>query len=562
MLVSQATINNNPLPSLGESVSFGRFTSDSSLSWDKWSSFSSHNRYVEEAERYAQPGSVAQKKAFFEAHYKRIAAQKAAAAAAAAQLEHTNIAPEPEPEESHVNKDTHLLVNHKDSNTQFNTTELDKPTLVSVPVSNHEEAEEEEAEREVSPIRDIQPLDQIMEKNGISDEREQIEDSPTVSFEEKPLLKHKFSTSTKSSGSLKVAKVFSSPAKPAAITPSRRKENNNRNNVTPLIIKKNETTERRRWSPRSSLHSSKVFQYSSISTTPKPEPDNNKSKPITPANKIESSKVVPTSSAKAASSKVFKTPTRNYWTTPSKMGSSSKTAGTKHHPPATTTTTTPCSENSRSRTPAAPSVSGSKTSGPKWHLLSSVCSKSLSACKNKLQSPTLAVPFSLRTEERATRRKQNLEEKFNSKDAEKLQLQTRIKEKAETEFRKFRENFCFRARPLPEFYKDREIMKKTMIETNKVLLSLPPQSPKLMGTTRTGCMNMKKKKNQEKEDEEEARTTSVPPPRKMLPFSSTKNVAAAATRKGGWGHNRQVPTTSSRIICQNISPNIILQNHH
>ena len=70
-------LQGNPMPDLGQSISFGRFMSES-LSWDKWSSFS-HNRYVEEAERYAQPGAVAQKKAFFEAHYKRIAAKKAAA---------------------------------------------------------------------------------------------------------------------------------------------------------------------------------------------------------------------------------------------------------------------------------------------------------------------------------------------------------------------------------------------------------------------------------------------------------------------------------------------------
>ncbi|CAA0820143.1 Unknown protein [Striga hermonthica] len=63
---------------LGESISFGRFMTDQSLSWEKWSAFSSHKKYVEEAERYSQPGSVARKKAFFEAHYKRIAAQKAA----------------------------------------------------------------------------------------------------------------------------------------------------------------------------------------------------------------------------------------------------------------------------------------------------------------------------------------------------------------------------------------------------------------------------------------------------------------------------------------------------
>ena len=68
---------NNPIHALGQSISFGRFMSES-LAWEKWSSFS-HNRYVEEAERYSRPGSVAQKKAFFEAHYKKLAAQKAAA---------------------------------------------------------------------------------------------------------------------------------------------------------------------------------------------------------------------------------------------------------------------------------------------------------------------------------------------------------------------------------------------------------------------------------------------------------------------------------------------------
>lgn len=67
----------NPMHALGESVSFGRFTNEP-LSWEKWSAFS-NKKYVEEAARFAQPGSVAAKAAFFEAHYKRIAAQKALA---------------------------------------------------------------------------------------------------------------------------------------------------------------------------------------------------------------------------------------------------------------------------------------------------------------------------------------------------------------------------------------------------------------------------------------------------------------------------------------------------
>ncbi|GLJ09520.1 hypothetical protein SUGI_0111030 [Cryptomeria japonica] len=57
------------------SISFGRFETDS-LSWEKWSSFS-QNRYLEEVERFSTPGSVIQKKAYFEAHFKKIAAKRA-----------------------------------------------------------------------------------------------------------------------------------------------------------------------------------------------------------------------------------------------------------------------------------------------------------------------------------------------------------------------------------------------------------------------------------------------------------------------------------------------------
>ncbi|XP_023643353.1 protein WVD2-like 7 isoform X2 [Capsella rubella] len=57
------------------SVSFGKFENDS-LSWEKFSSFSP-NKYLEEVEKCAMPGSVAQKKAYFESHYKKIAERRA-----------------------------------------------------------------------------------------------------------------------------------------------------------------------------------------------------------------------------------------------------------------------------------------------------------------------------------------------------------------------------------------------------------------------------------------------------------------------------------------------------
>lgn len=67
----------DPIRALGESISFGRFLSES-LAWEKRSTFS-HNPYLEEVEKFSKPGSVAQKKAYFEARYKKKAAERAAA---------------------------------------------------------------------------------------------------------------------------------------------------------------------------------------------------------------------------------------------------------------------------------------------------------------------------------------------------------------------------------------------------------------------------------------------------------------------------------------------------
>lgn len=100
---------------LGESISFGRYMTES-LSWEKWSTFS-HNRYVEEAERYAKPGSVAQKKAFFEAHYKKIAAAKKAAAEALLEQKAENTDPDPEV----VSQDCSIVTHQSQSTTNLGT---------------------------------------------------------------------------------------------------------------------------------------------------------------------------------------------------------------------------------------------------------------------------------------------------------------------------------------------------------------------------------------------------------------------------------------------------------
>ncbi|KAM3203846.1 hypothetical protein P3L10_031472 [Capsicum annuum] len=51
------------------SISFGRFENEA-LCWERRSSFT-HNRYLEEVEKYFKPGSVTEKKAYFEELFRR-----------------------------------------------------------------------------------------------------------------------------------------------------------------------------------------------------------------------------------------------------------------------------------------------------------------------------------------------------------------------------------------------------------------------------------------------------------------------------------------------------------
>ncbi|KAK7338488.1 hypothetical protein VNO77_19099 [Canavalia gladiata] len=91
-----------------------------SLAWEKWSTFS-HNRYVEEAERFTQPGSVAQKKAFFEAHYKKLAAEREAAlleqanSASQAQQEHEAVVDNINTQNSQMTSPKSKLVDHEEN---------------------------------------------------------------------------------------------------------------------------------------------------------------------------------------------------------------------------------------------------------------------------------------------------------------------------------------------------------------------------------------------------------------------------------------------------------------
>ncbi|XP_076949581.1 uncharacterized protein LOC143622273 [Bidens hawaiensis] len=426
---SESNNHGNHAHALGDSVSFGRFASES-LAWDKWSAFP-HKRYVEEAKSYAQPGSVAQKKAFFEAHYKKVAAQKAAAAAAAeqekakSQIEERVCDSNHGAHDSQANEEQQIIT--QDADVCSSTVNLVEPLIEKTVV-----------------VADVKNKELLNNTQNLEDDV-----SPSVSVSEdsrtsqmgRPLLKSKLNTDQEvlqpkirrkpavpSFRSTSVGKK-QSPAKYAASMHSRKE-----NMVTPRTKNSNtiESIDQKKSAPRSLytlMKSGSVKEPCKLNT------------PV--VRKTESTKLGPS---------VHSTPKRS--ATPMKTPSKVTNVANKQQ------LATP-SIKQRMETPVHPSAVGSKTPGQKWPFFSAV-SKSLSAYRNKLQSPTVSSPFTLRTEERAARRKQKLEEKFNEKEAQKVQLQTTLKEKAETEFRRLRQSFCFKARPLPSFYNEpKSPIKKT-----------------------------------------------------------------------------------------------------
>ncbi|KAL4363425.1 hypothetical protein GQ457_04G033610 [Hibiscus cannabinus] len=329
----------NPVGVLGQSISFGRFMSDQSLAWEKWSAFS-HKNYVEEARRYARPGSVAQKKAFFEAHYKALAARKA------------------------------LL-------------------------------ELEQANARASYEHNVVLENNMMNECCGKSEAAQMEKSLPKS-----------------------AKVTASPAKFKA-----KIRHNKGSNLTPIANKSAMDSDRKRSAPKSA--------HKSINFTPAKELSRLTS---TITRKMDGSRIASNFKASKECPTPLRTPNSAYISGRPKQSSA-----------------TPWSENRSARTPfkSSGSASVSKTSHGKWNFLPT---------EKRSQSPGIFASFSLRTEERAARRKQarnsnRLEEKFNVSQEQKEQRQ---KEKAETELKKLPQSFCFKARPLPDFYKERRTVKDQM----------------------------------------------------------------------------------------------------
>ncbi|KAG7575542.1 hypothetical protein ISN45_Aa03g000370 [Arabidopsis thaliana x Arabidopsis arenosa] len=376
---SYAAPQGDSLGALGQSVSFGRFMSEK-LDWEKWSAFSTHNPYVAEAERYSKPGSVAQKKAFFEAHYKKLAAARKAAAEEALLLQQQ--IPKPQP------------VQEEDINGGGN-----KDWLVSIPdLETSRGSLDDSAEMKL-----LAGEEGVFRGNRQSDEKEncglaESDINAKVSStggehvdEEKPILK---SLQKKSKDS-----------QPKSSTKSR--------------VSKYNSSERTQ--SQKSSHKSSSYTFT---------PAKEFNRLVSIIRKIDGSR------ASSKPTKDCKTPLR----TPSSNKVSTKGI-------ADDSLSTPLSSNRRGK--IAPD-SSAKTGRGRWNFLPA-------------ETPSCFTPFGLRTEERAERRKK-LEEKFKAMEPQNQKAEERSVEKEES---KLRQRLCFKAKPLPNFYKQRP---KSTDQTKKALL--------------------------------------------------------------------------------------------
>ncbi|XP_031382700.1 protein WVD2-like 7 isoform X2 [Punica granatum] len=370
-------IEGNPIHALGQSVSFGRFTSES-LSWEKWSTFS-HKRYVEEAERYSRPGSVAEKKAFFEAHYKKMAEKKKAEAEAAL-LEQANGTP-------------------GDAPGSVNVTDSYNSTLVNMDLEKVVEQNQEVG---------TQISDQVPCKEDDENEHEK-EQAKSPDVQKSPL---------KSSVPKSKEDSFATPKSETIVA----------------INSRDKKRSAHKW--LKPLNFTPVKELNLLSSTVKRKIDNSR-----------------TDGNRAEPSKDCSTPLK----TPIMVPSGSLALVTPH---------------SEQRTTKNDNAAESKT-GMKRRSLATECSKFLNACKNKLQSPKISTPFRLRTEERAARRREKLEDKFNAENAQNVPPKTKLKI-AETESRKWRPTFCFNAGPHPT---DRKEMGRAE-DPLKQVPAARPRSPK------------------------------------------------------------------------------------
>ncbi|XP_021832809.1 protein WVD2-like 7 [Prunus avium] len=462
----------DPLRCLGESISFGRYMSEP-LAWEKWSAFS-HNRYLEEVEKFSKPGSVAQKKAYFEAHYKRKAAEKAAAL-----LEVTNASASNVSESVNMykncdsfsniesaNGESHMVVDKQQENFVPNSEVVICPADMSAPNPNVEgnqldvsmvdgaEAVVQESVNLANPV-------QVEISNKFENDKDQDE---IVATQEEKIPNKEAAGEENLASTNKKRLINSSPrlstkgrASKAPISPAKqatRVQTIKGKNVTQKGKKfSSDLVDKRRLTGKS-LHMSIHFtshageSETSKITSPVVEKTRNSRSYTTMFNISMNKPASRQSTARASVNGVLKQSSADLW-----------------------------SIDRREKTLLNKSVAGAIADGI-W--TSSSKDQFSTANGSKPRPPIASCPFIFKSQERAEKRKeffQRLEEKKNAKEAENKQLQLRSnkKEKAVGDVNKLRQCAGLKAKLNQDLSSGSQFPSNHL---NKIPLA-QPRSPKL-----------------------------------------------------------------------------------
>ncbi|KAE8023387.1 hypothetical protein FH972_009088 [Carpinus fangiana] len=468
-------------PDLEVSVSFGRFENDS-LSWEKWSAFSP-NKYLEEVEKFATPGSVAEKKAYFEAHYKKIAARRAELMDQANQMENDPLRPENQ-------NGGDLTGNVSSAGFEFDICNSDSPTdevvkqetnLISEVISTHvadlkedaaistesqrslSEGVEEEMGSRIDSPESSKPEEAVL----VKEEEEETEESALVESQDTKEISHNWDNAIGNAPKVKEEKAkLEHPKESKKVPPANRDRNVTRvkkkpvppvtkasHLSTPKVSKptptstaisatRSSTNKGNDWSlPRSknsSIVESKKVAPKSLYMSLSMDPTNSDPTSLPTTRK---SFIMEKMGDKDIVKRAFKTFEKSFNQLKSsgeERSSVSKQVPARGTGPRVSTSITSRKENGGSLKPG---------------------------CVDK-RSAKAGVPpsYGLKSDERAKKTNEfskKLEEKSNAKEAVRTGLQSKSKEQKETDIRKLRKSLNFKAAPVPGFYRGVKMSKST-----------------------------------------------------------------------------------------------------
>ncbi|KAH7681491.1 TPX2 C-terminal protein [Dioscorea alata] len=451
----------------GGSVSFGRFMSES-LDWGRWSSFR-HNRHLEEVERYARPGSVAQKKAFFEAHYKKMAALKKAGS-----LEESVDVISDNQEES-----VDMTAGSTDEVTGNKCEELkvmpndERPNLADENggLEGDHEVDENQSPEEKEDFSFTESAPVIQSSCGVEDIGNQISESAISPLKEifvanrvslgdsadkKPRISV-LKSPNPGSKPFRFATCVASKLSPSSVKHSpASKDCAKENKFTPTNYGARCSSEKIRSNAKS------IHRSMNVSECPRGSVAKHFStKAPSILEKVQQFEA--TSNSSKAS---------NHRLCPYRKSAQPSGHNVSKLSPVT-------QDSARARTPLVKTYSGRRKVDMELQNLTSNCSKLLSIGGTRSRMQATSSSASCKADERAEKPCKeafsSLANKFCTKEVKKIQIQRKTTEKTESRVAKLRQSFCSRVTPMIDFSQNFEPLKN---ERKKIPLT-QPRSPKL-----------------------------------------------------------------------------------